>query len=98
MTYEELERLFKVDMPEVLEKYTRFKEKKDVEGDTLMRWCVKAGCKGFVRAENAQVIKLVCPECQTALCFQCRDEYHGETQSCEEAMEQRYEGWAKDQA
>ena len=46
---EELEKLFGLNEPEIMEKLQRFKEKKQEEGDMLMRWCTKPGCKGKMR-------------------------------------------------
>ena len=67
-------------------KYERFKNKKALEADPLVRWCPKAGCEMHMRATERDVQKLQCPECKTEVCFNCRDIWHGEDQSCEAAM------------
>ena len=38
--------------PEILEKLERFREKKKEESDQLMRWCVKIGCNGKIKAKD----------------------------------------------
>ena len=50
-------------------KYERFLAKKTLEADLLVRWCPKAGCEDFMRAENGEVKKLTCPTCSTEVCF-----------------------------
>ena len=59
-----------------------------------MRWCTKQGCTGKMKGKNLSERKLVCPECKTAICFRCREEWHGRWTSCESAMEKRFQGWA----
>ena len=58
-----------------------------------MRWCTRPGCKGTVRGENMDATELQCPECDTKICFRCREDWHGKL-SCEAAMEKKYQGWA----
>ena len=37
---------------DLFEKYQRFKLKKELESDPLVRWCTKAGCETHMRAPN----------------------------------------------
>ena len=50
---------------DLFEKYQRFKLKKELESDPLVRWCTKAGCETHMRAPNDKVKKLECPKCGT---------------------------------
>ena len=90
VTMDELDKLFKEDEPETLEKMVKFKEKKLNEADPLMRWCTKAGCKGTVRGKHMDERKLQCPECGTSICFRCKEEWHGRCTTCEKAMEKKF--------
>ena len=87
---DEFKLLFKESEPETLEKLHKFREKKLNEGDPLMRWCTKPGCKGTVRGKHMNERKVKCPECDTSLCFRCREEWHGWCTSCESAMEKKF--------
>jgi len=71
----------------IMQKLQRFKEKRDLEKDPLVRWCLKPGCEGWVRAPNFKVKKVACPKCSMVICFKCREEYHGTWVSCESNME-----------
>ena len=81
---------------ELLEKYDRFKDKKSIESDPLVRWCTKPNCESYMRAENDKVQMLKCPKCSTEVCFNCRDTWHGKDVTCEEAMTKQLEGWAEE--
>ena len=69
-----------------MEKYRRFKVSKDLDSDPLVRYCPKPGCEEHMKAESNDTQKLQCPRCETWVCFNCRDEWHGEDVTCEEAM------------
>ena len=43
---------------DLMERYKYFRQKKDLEKDPLVRYCPKAGCDQYLRAENSQSIKL----------------------------------------
>ena len=81
---------------DLLEKYERFKEKKANDSDPLIRWCTKPGCDTTIRAENTDATKLTCPTCSTEVCYQCKEPWHGEDVTCDEAIEQQMEGWAEE--
>ena len=51
------------DEPDVLEKYKRFKEAKELESDPLIRYCPKAGCAEHMKASSLETEKLQCPTC-----------------------------------
>ena len=86
----------KMDLPHLFRKYERFKDKKSLDSDPLVRWCPKAGCDTHIRAEKKDTKKLQCPTCMTEVCFNCKDVWHGDSVTCEEAMHQQLEGWAKE--
>ena len=81
------------DKNELLEKFTRFKAKKDLESDPLVRYCPKLGCEEHMRGENQDVVKLQCPKCETEVCFKCREEWHGTEVSCADAMDKDLQVW-----
>ena len=35
-------------------KYERFRDKKELDGDPLVRYCTKAGCDGHMRGESLE--------------------------------------------
>ena len=78
---------------ELFKKYEKFVNAKKLEGDPLVRFCPKPGCTTHFRAENKNQIKLKCPKCATEVCFKCRDLWHGDLVTCEEAMNKQLEGW-----
>ena len=47
-----------------------------------------------MRAETKDTKKMTCTKCNTEICFQCRDKWHGEEVTCEEAMKKQIAGWA----
>ena len=73
-------------MGDLVSKYDRFKDQKSLDADPLVRWCPKPGCLTHIKAANKDSGKLTCPKCSTNVCFKCRDEWHGDKVSCEEAM------------
>ena len=83
------------DLPDLYEKYKRFKSQKTLDKDPLIRWCTKAGCDTYMKAENDQATKLTCPKCSTEICFKCRNNWHGDL-SCEDALKEQFSGWAKE--
>ncbi len=46
-------------------------------------FCVNEGCEGRMQAESMSTKKMTCPKCQTLVCFQCREAWHGYFISCE---------------
>jgi hypothetical protein len=46
----------------LLEKREKFKLRKILDGDPLVKWCPKPGCELYVKAENTTVQKVKC-EC-----------------------------------
>ena len=69
-------------------KYERFKDRKALEQDPLVRFCPKPGCESYMRGQSLKKTeKLQCKECQTWVCFLCREEWHGDKGiSCEALM------------
>ena len=39
--------------------------------------------------------KLSCPKCSHAVCFRCREDWHGYCTSCEQAVDRAFEGWGQ---
>ena len=81
---------------ELYDKYKRFVRKRLMESDPLVRWCTKPGCGMNMKAENMDATKLTCPECSTEVCFKCRDTWHGENKTCQDALRDRFEGWVSE--
>ena len=68
---------------QLLEKLERFA---DNHIDLYTRFCVRPGCEGRMRSENLNTKKMVCPDCQQAVCYLCREAWHGYYTSCESAF------------
>lgn len=79
----EIRELFKNDQI-LYEKFVKFS--KDARVDVMTRFCVREGCEGRMQAESMSVKKMTCPTCQTPVCFQCREGWHGYCTSCETAF------------
>ena len=76
-------------------RYERFRDKKKLDLDPLVRYCTKPGCDGHMRGESLETTaKVQCPECSTWVCFLCREEWHGEGTSCEANLDKQLQGWA----
>ena len=73
VSIKEILRVIKEDKA-LLDKYVDFSVN---QVDLLTRFCVKPGCEGQVRAKDINATKLKCPICSTAVCFKCRDAWHG---------------------
>ena len=71
---------------ELYAKYERFSNQKKIDSDLLVRWCTKAGCTTYMKAENREVKYVTCPTCSTQVCFNCRDTWHGDDVSCKDGM------------
>ena len=82
--------------PETYEKFDRFKQAKILDSNPLTRYCPKAGCSTHIVAENDSVESIQCPKCETKICFNCRDVWHGEDVTCEEALNKQLAGWAEE--
>ena len=92
----QLEQILTVcDKLELMEKYRRFKASKNLDLDPLVRFCPKPDCGQHMRGEEGAQ-KLQCPKCSTWICFKCRDEWHGDDVTCEEAMNKQLAGWAEE--
>eukprot|EP00347_Sterkiella_histriomuscorum_P010756 403375042 len=77
----------------LFDKFLKFKQRKLLQMDPLVKWCPAPGCEHFVKADNDKVQTLTC-ECGTKICFQCGNEFHG-TRSCKNQMEDQFKGWAQ---
>ena len=84
------------NLPELVEKFSRFKNQKSLDTDPLVRWCPKPNCMTHIRAENMEATKLTCPKCATEVCYKCRDEWHGVSVTCEEAIRSQLKGWVEE--
>jgi len=92
VTSEQLDRIFRDDEPEVLEKFFDFRSKKILEGNPMARFCPQPDCGGHMIAESLDARKMKCPKCDHAICFRCREDWHGYCTSCESAIEKNFEG------
>ena len=80
--------LANLEEEELWAKYERFRDKKELDKDSLVRYCTKPGCDSHMRGESLETtIKLQCPKCSTWVCFLCREEWHGEGISCEALLD-----------
>lgn len=79
----EIRELFKNDK-ELFEKFIKFSRESRI--DVMTRFCVREGCEGRMQAENMSAKRMSCPTCQTLVCFQCREAWHGYCTSCETAF------------
>ena len=71
-------------------KFERFRDKKELDKDPLVRYCTKAGCDGYMRGKSLEKTqKLQCPKCNTWVCFLCREEWHGEGVSCDALLDKQ---------
>ena len=77
-----------------MDRFKYFREKKDIDKDPLVRYCPKAGCDQYIRAEDSQCVKLQCQKCTTEVCFACKQEWH-EGVTCEAIMNNQLAGWAE---
>ena len=69
----------------------KYKEFRSNQADMMTRFCVKPGCGARIQGKSLQDTKLNCPTCKTAICFQCREAWHGST-SCEKAFREKVGG------
>jgi hypothetical protein len=53
----------------LLKKYQEFTELKRLESDPLVRFCVRPGCDGWVKANNVKAKKVTCTKCNQNMCF-----------------------------
>lgn len=65
---------------EKLVKYEEFRQKKLLEQDETVRWCVRPGCDKHVRGNIFS--KVVVCVCGQGICYDCRREEHNGL-SCE---------------
>ena len=86
--------LLKRNRADLVEKFAKFKGQKQLDSDPLVRWCPNPSCGDHMRADSKDTKKMTCKKCQTELCFQCKDKWHGEDTTCEEAMKSQLAGWA----
>lgn len=89
-----LKKIFQDDST-VMDKFNHFLEKKRLESDPLVRFCIRPGCDGYVMAKGFNVKKVECPKCAQQICFKCREEYHGYFTSCEKFLEKKFSEWSK---
>lgn len=88
--------LFKNIDPHVYLKYRALRDLRCQERDPLVRFCPNQYCRLQLRADNLNVRKLTCPDCQESICFRCREEWHGYDTSCESNLQNKLERWAVD--
>lgn len=61
-------------LPELLQKFLYFTEKKIKESNPNFRWCPNRECSGFDEKNISN--KLICNQCQTAFCYLCTEAWH----------------------
>jgi hypothetical protein len=60
--------------------------KSKLESDPFIRFCTKANCEGYMRAESKNAKRLTCDLCNTSVCFRCREDWHGYFTSCNKVI------------
>ena len=73
---EDIARLFAQE-PNVLDKLTLWRSRATEISNHLLRYCTKPRCDGKIIAANDQVKFVICDRCNTRICFNCRDTWHG---------------------
>ena len=66
---------------EIREKFIKFKRRKLLMLNENARFCPAADCEGFMIGSRIKP-KLECPECGTAVCFNCSKLWHGYFTKC----------------
>ena len=61
-----------------------------------MRWCASPTCETHMRAPNDTVKYLTCPTCGTEVCFACKEVWHGENVSCNDALGKELQAWIEE--
>ncbi len=80
------------------EKYSRFLRNVELAKDPTVRWCVRAGCDTPIKRKSRKQSKLECPECGTAVCFDCAGLYYNDGQNkheCNKQLDEKLVLWAK---
>ncbi len=86
----QIKRIFSDDEPEIVEKFNVFRQRRLLDGNPLVRFCTQPDCTGFMEASSLDAKKMSCPTCSHAICFRCRENWHGYFTSCEDAMEAQF--------
>lgn len=70
-----------VEEAPLLAKYRRFKELRELESNTRVRWCTSPGCGAAIHpgfwVGNLGGRKVVCAACQYQQCYDCGRAFHG---------------------
>merc|ERR1711971_218735 len=79
--------------PEIRAKFIKFKRNKLLMLNPRVRFCCKPGCEGSMTGSRMQR-KLQCPKCDTAVCFNCGQPWHGYFVGCNQQVDMGYAKWA----
>jgi E3 ubiquitin-protein ligase RNF19A len=83
----------KAFVPELLQKYQKFKRRAELSKDPSVRWCSHLDCEGVMKGSQ-QRPHMACPVCKREQCFNCGSEWHpGKT--CEQLIDDAYEQWVR---
>lgn len=80
-------------VPELYQKYLKFKHRAELSKDPFIRWCSQLDCDGVMKGSNEK-LQMVCPTCKREQCFNCGNEWHpGKT--CDQLIDDTYEQWVR---
>jgi len=89
---EEEFKLFLTD-PALKLKYEKFRQDKLLMLNPNVRFCPRPNCDGYMIGSKTKK-KLTCPKCQTNICFNCSQPWHGYFVSCNANVDLGYSRWA----
>ena len=75
-------------------KFKRLLINYEVTNSKDKKFCPHPGCEQILQCSVKGQKKLQCPSCKKDICFQCQVPWH-DGQSCRQAMDAIYKGWAK---
>eukprot|EP00455_Lapot_gusevi_P048641 TRINITY_DN6758_c0_g1_i1.p1 TRINITY_DN6758_c0_g1~~TRINITY_DN6758_c0_g1_i1.p1 ORF type:complete len:550 (-),score=-20.03 TRINITY_DN6758_c0_g1_i1:24-1673(-) len=73
-------------------KYLQFARNHEVRINPLARFCPRPGCDNILYGRK-QEKRLACEKCNYVMCFECNNEYHGNT-DCNRHLDRLVDEWA----
>ncbi|CDW84658.1 ibr domain containing protein [Stylonychia lemnae] len=92
----EVKIVFQSDDFEIRCLYEDLEYKNSLKKQPLLRFCPKQNCGGFGMAQNFNEKFVKCQDCDNQICFECREDWHGDFTSCESAMNKKLNGIPSD--
>jgi len=81
------EELVEVVGPSFFSKFQKFLLMANLRADPNCRWCPKPNCETGIQGGSVDNPHLICPTCETEVCFLCNLEWHPDV-SCKAAQKQ----------